>query len=362
MNQPILTSDATPEEVLTALAELGEDPDASRVQAVQAQLGELALQAGGREDAVRQAVDLARQQLDTQGKALQIPILKVGDKFTLATNETDCDEHDQERVTPAGSLWRVLELEPNCDPVMQYSVACDATGGWIHITHSELSTCGFVAMPDDLSQDVAPERSGAEMTRKRIMAVFQPQAWQNDHAIETDGRQDVDVTEKVLSLSLEQIHGLGDDGIDTDNLVDPDAHGHGGPYYVKAAEAICEYFGVEQLQQITDTQLAGARFEHGKMQTVVKGGIGELKEVGFRSVNAAAKAVEAHRDALGIEGDVSTQVWHLLGSLQEFCATHSVDLDEQLADVRRQLASGEIELPLSRASQWNRDSAPGLGM
>ena len=70
------------------------------------------------------------------------PYLRVGQRFTLTTDEKDTDHNDEERITPAGAVWRVLELEPNCDPIMQYGIVCDQTGGWIHITQEELGGCG----------------------------------------------------------------------------------------------------------------------------------------------------------------------------------------------------------------------------
>jgi len=56
-------------------------------------------------------------------------------------------------------------------------------------------------------------------------------------------------------------------------------------------------------------------------------------------------AVKAHGDVLGIEGDESTQVFHLLASLHEYCATYAVDLYEEFAEVRKQIASGDISSP-----------------
>jgi hypothetical protein len=45
---------------------------------------------------------------------------------------------------------------------------------------------------------------------KRIVAMFQPQAWINDYATDIDGQEDVDVTESVLALSLDRLHALQD--------------------------------------------------------------------------------------------------------------------------------------------------------
>lgn len=74
------------------------------------------------------------------------------------------------------------------------------------------------------------EQQGMSMTEKRILATFQPQAWQRDYAVDIDGRCEVDVTDKVLSLALDEIIGLDDDDYDTDDLVDlrvlVPSHGH----------------------------------------------------------------------------------------------------------------------------------------
>jgi len=92
------------------------------------------------------AQGLQREVDDKQGgKLSQIPLLQVGDEFTLTTDELDLDENSEERTTPAGSVWRVVELEPHCDPIMQYSVVCEATGGWIHLTHDEIAKAGCIS-------------------------------------------------------------------------------------------------------------------------------------------------------------------------------------------------------------------------
>lgn len=69
------------------------------------------------------------------------------------------------------------------------------------------------------------------------------------------------------------------------------------------------------------------------------------------SVIAAEKALAAHAEALnGIEGNASVQVWHLLASLQEFCAVKGVDLDAELRELREGISRGELNLPASEES------------
>ncbi|MGY6257322.1 hypothetical protein ACXIVK_28075 [Paraburkholderia caledonica] len=98
-----------------------------------------------------------------------------------------------------------------------------------------------------------------KVQEKRIMAVFQPQAWQNDYAVGIDGRTDVDVTAKVLALSLGEIHALSNDDYDTDDLVDLDALGHNGPFYVEVSNQVCEFFCVGDLSEVTEEMLSVAR-------------------------------------------------------------------------------------------------------
>lgn len=98
-----------------------------------------------------------------------------------------------------------------------------------------------------------------KLPKKRIMAAFQPQAWVNDHAMDIDHRTDVDVTDKVLSLPLDAIHRLADDDYCTDDLVDLQALGHNGPFYVEVSEQVCEFFGVAELSDVTEYMLASAR-------------------------------------------------------------------------------------------------------
>jgi hypothetical protein len=63
-------------------------------------------------------------------------------------------------------------------------------------------------------------------------------------------------------------------------------------------------------------------------------------------VAAASQAIKAHRHLLKIEGDSTIQVWQLLASLSEYCVANGVDFDAQVNDVKKQVASGEIESPV----------------
>lgn len=88
-----------------------------------------------------------------------------------------------------------------------------------------------------------------------IQAMFQPQAWIRDYAVDIDGKQLVDVTDAVLQLGLTSIKGLEDFQDSSDDLVCPEALGHLGPFNVQVTESICKFFNVIRLSDITQQDL-----------------------------------------------------------------------------------------------------------
>lgn len=95
--------------------------------------------------------------------------------------------------------------------------------------------------------------------QSRIEAHFQPQAFINDYATDVDGGQLVDVTYVVLQLDLETIHSLVDYRDSTVALIDAVKLGHDGPFTVRVTASIEEFFGVQQLRDITHVNLVEAR-------------------------------------------------------------------------------------------------------
>jgi hypothetical protein len=62
------------------------------------------------------------------------------------------------------------------------------------------------------------------------------------------------------------------------------------------------------------------------------------------ALGAAGKALAAHTERLGIEGDSATQLWHLVGSLSELCASQGLSLQDILTDVNEHVRRGDIIL------------------
>jgi len=69
-----------------------------------------------------------------------------------------------------------------------------------------------------------------------------------------------------------------------------------------------------------------------------------------RLERAGYSAIQRLGFDLGIEGDDDTKVRNLLASLQAYCVTYAVDLEAQLVEVRKQIASGDLQSP--RWGDW----------
>lgn len=108
----------------------------------------------------------------------------------------------------------------------------------------------------------------------RILAVLQPQVWQSNLAVDLDGRTEIDVTDKVLALPLEEILLLKNDDYDSDELVSGDVLEHRGPFRVEVVEQVRSYFGVRDLAEITPALLDAARrlraSQGGRVEYVIR--------------------------------------------------------------------------------------------
>lgn len=73
------------------------------------------------------------------------------------------------------------------------------------------------------------------------------------------------------------------------------------------------------------------------------------------SVGAASAAILEHTNALGIEGDERTQLWHLVASLHEFAAAQGISLANVVEDVRLNIKLGEMGLPAALSALRNEE-------
>ncbi|MGF6440224.1 hypothetical protein [Paraburkholderia youngii] len=121
---------------------------------------------------------------------------------------------------------------------------------------------------------------------RRITAHFQPQAWQNDYTIDIDGAREVDVTAAVLKHELCRIHAFVDYKESVECLVDPVALGHDGPFSVRVTGSICDYFGVDRLDEIVEEMLGEAREEQAIVEALTPALPREIRVDAFEIVIA----------------------------------------------------------------------------
>lgn len=64
----------------------------------------------------------------TPGNHRRGPLWPVGTAFVNRQDLTDVDAEENPRVTPAGSVWKVVERDQKKH---LWHLVCDATGAWI---------------------------------------------------------------------------------------------------------------------------------------------------------------------------------------------------------------------------------------
>lgn len=92
---------------------------------------------------------------------------------------------------------------------------------------------------------------------KIIEGEFTKQTWVGDTAM-TLGVETFDATHHVLNMALEDIHGLVDHDYSSDGIGQSHVEWD-GPFEVSIVESITGFFGIEDLQEITEDMLQEAR-------------------------------------------------------------------------------------------------------
>lgn len=81
---------------------------------------------------------------------------QIGQTVISKKPEIDCDDDDNERVTPAGSHWEIMREDDG-----SFSIECRATGGWLFVTADELQRDFSVAPSLEEQLKAAIERETA---------------------------------------------------------------------------------------------------------------------------------------------------------------------------------------------------------
>jgi hypothetical protein len=87
---------------------------------------------------------------------------------------------------------------------------------------------------------------------KRCLAIFQPQAWIRDNAVDIDGKFTFDVTDQVLALGREAALAIPDAGEEAEALWAStgyealvEGHPHYGPYTIWCERPIADFFDAQ---------------------------------------------------------------------------------------------------------------------
>lgn len=73
-----------------------------------------------------------------------------------------------------------------------------------------------------------------------------------------------------------------------------------------------------------------------------------------KSLAAANAAIQAHTENLLIEGDIDTQIWHLLVSLFDFARANGIDIENMIDETRKH--SAELALGQRNAAALDGDN------
>ena len=100
----------------------------------------------------------------------------------------------------------------------------------------------------------------------RLMALFRPQAWRNDLAIDIDSPVWFDATTKVLDFPVEAIRAFRHNDYDSDDLAEdlPERQSHPGPFEVDLdLDAWLEEHGIAERESLTEERWAEIRQLYG---------------------------------------------------------------------------------------------------
>lgn len=104
-----------------------------------------------------------------------------------------------------------------------------------------------------------------DKTLPRLMAVFRPQAWINEEAVDIPGRVRFDATESFLTLDYETIRKFKEHDYDSDDLLNgaddlPEFGAHSGPFEVDVdTDSWLKQLGFPPRAQLTDEQIERLR-------------------------------------------------------------------------------------------------------
>lgn len=84
------------------------------------------------------------------------------------------------------------------------------------------------------------------MQPNRIIAIFHPQQWINDYAVQSGPDTPFDITDQILAMDRMTALAIYDDDYESDNLwlehPDIELSDHNDPFWVECENSIADYF------------------------------------------------------------------------------------------------------------------------
>lgn len=115
---------------------------------------------------------------------------------------------------------------------------------------------GLTALALDGADLVECNASAATPAAQRILVQFCPLAWLGSGTVPAGAPELVDVTDKLLQMTSQEICRARDGSPTANELVEAEDRGHLGPHRVMCEQALCRYFGVEDVADVTEDVIA----------------------------------------------------------------------------------------------------------
>ena len=271
---------------------------------------------------------------DKQCKVSNFTLLPVGTRILSIKGETSDTDSGQDVSTGAHAEGIISDVLP------------------------EQAHCYSVDFPKGVSVFLSPQEladSSRYLALGRIIARFQPQAWILDSATDIEGACELDVTHRLLEMSVKDLHLLEEDDYPSDELV----HGltnHVGPHHVEVKDSILEFFGVDKLANITEDMLEQKRLHYAARPSTENGKLYNVHIYAIVRVKVPNVEAENHAEAITKAEDiVDLNGLFNRGSDQEFVDDIDCFLVDEVGDEENYTHSRWYEkdgtTPLGQSSQ-----------
>ncbi|HWS28306.1 MAG TPA: hypothetical protein VN259_17225 [Xanthomonadales bacterium] len=193
-----------------------------------------------------------------------------------------------------------------------------------------------------------------DVLRPSVKAIFRPQIWDNDYAVDLDDRTEFDCLPELLRMSAQEVRAMFNRGVDFDRLANglPAREHHGGPFEVEVDEQrlvslinslAAEPREISAVEEVSDHEWT--RFV--QRVSVVLGESGVAQQRNQRPSRAIREELEQAKALIGT----------LYAALSDASSVVDASEGEQYA-YQAELESAEAFLGIARAQEPSRNLEP----